>query len=76
MTGRKGVQNGLVRYGSYIAVVDPDEPFDQLLGRLSLVSYANYRRERQNLKLTLSRICKEYRFQHHTREYLANLEQR
>ena len=55
-TGRKCVQNVIVRYGRYIAFVDPLETFEQLLDRLSRVAYEGFARERRKLEFTLARV--------------------
>jgi hypothetical protein len=75
-TGCKCVQNGIMRYGRYVAFVDHLEIFEQLLDRLKKVPYEDFARERQELELKLAKVRKEHRFHHKRQIYLDELEQR
>jgi hypothetical protein len=74
ITGRKNIQEFILRYGPAAACLDYEEGLDQLLARLRLVSQADFLRERQCLTLLLRREQKQHRFRHHRPVYLHALE--
>lgn len=74
ISGRKNVQEFVIRYGSYVAFIDYPESLDQLLGRLNKVSQSEFLKERQALEVTLLREQKRYRFRHKRAAYLKELE--
>ena len=64
ITGRKSVNNFVLRYGSYAAFVDLAETKADLLNRLRQVDCAAYQQERQQLQLILDERREYYRFRH------------
>ena len=76
MSGRKNVQDFIIRYGAYVALVEPSESRDELLTRLAEVDQEALLKERKRLNLTLLDEAKSHRFRHHRTEYLAELEAR
>ena len=64
ITGRKSVNNFVLRYGAYAAFVDPCETKADLLNRLRHVDRAVYQQERQQLQLILDEQREYYRFHH------------
>lgn len=76
VSGRKNVQDFIIRYGAYAALVDEGESQDQLLARLEAVDQAEFLKERKRLNLTLLQETKIHRFRFHRADYLANLEAR
>jgi hypothetical protein len=76
VSGRKNVQDFIVRYGAYAALVDEVESLDELLARLEQVDQAEFLKERQQLNLTLIQEVKVHRFRFHRADFLAELEAR
>jgi hypothetical protein len=76
VSGRKNVQDFIIRYGAYAALVDEAESLDELLARLEQVDQAEFLKERQQLNLTLLQEAKIHRFRFHRADYLADLEAR
>jgi hypothetical protein len=76
VSGRKNVQDFIVRYGAYAALVDEAESLDELLVRLEQVDQAEFLKERQQLNLTLIQEVKVHRFRFHRADFLADLEAR
>ena len=76
MSGRKNVQDFIIRSGAYAALVEPSESRDELLARLAEVDQEAFLKERQRLNLTLLDEAKSQRFRHHRTEYLAEFEAR
>ena len=66
----------IIRYGAYVALIDPSESLDELLTRLPEVDQETFLKERKRLNLTLLDEAKIHRFRHHRPEYLAELEAR
>jgi len=64
ITGRKSVNNFVLRYGAYAAFVDLSETKADLLHRLRHVDRAVYQQERQQLQLILDGRREYYRFHH------------
>ena len=64
ITGRKSVNNFVLRYGAYAAFVDHSETKTDLLHRLRQVDRALYQQERQQLHLVLAEQRDHYRFNH------------
>jgi hypothetical protein len=64
ITGRKSVNNFVLRYGPYAAWVDLSETKAALLHRLSHVDRAVYQQERQQLQLILDERREYHRFHH------------
>jgi hypothetical protein len=76
VSGRKNVQDFIIRYGAYAALVDEAESLDELLVRLEQVDQADFLKERQQLNLTLLQEAKIHRFRFHRADFLADLEAR
>jgi hypothetical protein len=76
ISGRKNVQDFIIRYGSYVAFVDYQESLEELCDRLKKVSQDDFLKERQALDVTLLREQKRYRFRHKRAAFLQNLESR
>ncbi len=76
VSGRKNVQDFVIRYGAYAALVDEAESLDELLIRLEQVDQAEFLKERQQLNLTLLQEAKVHRFRFHRADFLADLEAR
>jgi hypothetical protein len=76
VSGRKNVQDFIIRYGAYAALVDEAESLDELLLRLEQVDQAEFLMERQQLNLTLLQEAKVHRFRFHRADFLADLEAR
>jgi hypothetical protein len=76
VSGRKNVQDFIVRYGAYAALVDQAESLDELLIRLEQVDQAEFLKVRQQLNLTLIQQAKIHRFRFHRADFLADLEAR
>jgi hypothetical protein len=75
ITGRKHVQNFLVRYGEFVTCVDYGETLPDLLQRLSAVSQADFLQERRRLDSSLLREAKRQSFRKKRIDYLQNLEE-
>ncbi len=76
VSGRKKVHDFIIRYGSYVALIDLSESLDDLLARMGEVDQEEFLKERKRLNLSLLEEAKIQRFQHHRSEYLAELEAR
>lgn len=76
VSGRKNVQDFIIRYGAYAALVDDAESQDQLLARLAEVDQVEFLKERNRLHLSLLQEAKLHRFRFHRAAYLAELEAR
>ena len=76
VSGRKNVHDFVIRYGSYVALIDPAESLDELLARMTEVDQEEFLKERKQLNLTLLEEAKIIRFQCHREKYLAELEAR
>lgn len=76
LSGRKNVQDFIIRYGAYAALIDDAESQDALLARLEQVDQAEFLKERKRLNLTLIQEAKIHRFRFHRADYLADLEAR
>lgn len=64
ITGRKSINNFVLRYGAYAAFVDLSETKADLLHRLRQVDRTLYQQERQQLHLVLDEQRDYYRFNH------------
>lgn len=64
ITGRKSINNFVLRYGAYAAFVDPSETKADLLNRLRHIDRAAYQQERQQLQLILDERREYHRFHH------------
>jgi hypothetical protein len=76
ITGRKNVQDAIIRYGSYLAFVDYQEGLEELLCRLKKVSQDDFLRERRSLDISLLREQKRHQFRYHRDQFLMELESR
>ncbi len=76
ITGRKSVQEFILRYGPFAAFIDYAESFDDLLARLRQVKSEDFKQARQALQKVQLRLKKLYRFRHHPDDYYRDLETR
>jgi len=76
ITGRKSVQEFILRYGPFAAFIDYTETFDDLLARLRQVKPKDFQQARQALQKVQLRLKKLYRFRHHPDQYFHDLETR
>ena len=76
ITGRKSVQQFILRYGPFAAFIDYAESFDDLLTRLRQVKPKDLKQARQAMQKVQMRLKKLYRFRHHPKEYYRDLETR
>jgi hypothetical protein len=76
ITGRKSVQEFILRYGPFAAFIDYGESFDDLLARLRQVKSKDFKQARQALQKVQLRLKKLYRFRHHPDLYFHDLEKR
>jgi len=76
ITGRKSVQEFILRYGPFAAFIDYAETFDDLLARLRQVKPTEFKQARQALQKVQLRLKKLYRFRHHPDHYFRDLETR
>jgi hypothetical protein len=74
ITGRKNVQDLLLRYGRYVTCIDQQESLSDLLSRLLLVTHDTFLHERQALTMILQREQKRFRFRRRRQIYLVDLE--
>ena len=76
ITGRKSVQEFILRYGPFAAFIDYTESLDDLLARLRQVKPKDFKQARQALQKVQLRLKKLYRFRHHPDKYFRDLETR
>jgi hypothetical protein len=76
ITGRKAVQEFILRYGPFAAFIDYAESFEDLLARLRQVQPKDFKPARQTLQKVQLRLQKLYRFRHHPDKYYRELETR
>ena len=76
ITGRKSVQEFILRYGPFAAFIDYAESFDDLLTRLRQVKPKDFKQARQAMQKVQLRLKKLYRFRHHPDKYYRDLETR
>ena len=76
ITGRKSVQEFILRYGPFAAFIDYAESLDDLLTRLRQVNPEDFQQARQTLQKVEARLKKLYRFRHHSDGYYRDLETR
>jgi hypothetical protein len=74
ITGHTSVNRFILRYGAYVAFVDPAETKTDLLHRLRYVDRAAYQRERQQLHHILAERRDYYRFCHKLDAVVKELE--
>lgn len=76
ITGRRSVNEFILRYGPFAAFIDYTESFDDLLARLRQVKAEDFKQARQALRKIETRLKKLYRFRHHPDEFYQELETR
>jgi len=74
-TGRKGTQDYLLRYGSYLAL-DQDEPEEVLLSRFRLVNPADLRPQRLAMRDRSKRSRVMWRFRHRRAAFCDDIKRR
>lgn len=76
ITGRKSVNEFILRYGPFAAFIDYAETFDDLLARLRQVKPDEFEQARQTLRKVETRFKKLHRFRHHPDKFYNDLETR
>lgn len=76
ITGRKQVQDFIVRYGEFVTYLDYEESLPALLERLQCVTQEDFLTERRLLDASILRETKRHRFRHHREKLLRHLEAR
>jgi hypothetical protein len=76
ITGRKNVQDFVLRYGSFAAFVDFAESEEELRNRLAQVGQADFLKERSALNMMVVKEQKIHRFRYHRQVFLTELEAR
>ena len=74
ITGRKTVQEFILRYGPFAAFIDYAETYDDLLARLCQVHHDDFKQARQAMQKVQTRLKKLYRFRHHPVAFFRDLE--
>jgi hypothetical protein len=73
--GRKSVHEFILRYGEWAVFIDPAETLDQVLQRLQQFDQAAFDQEYARFLQAQHRLQVLYRFRHHPRQCLKQLEQ-
>ena len=73
--GRKSVHEFILRYGEWAVFIDPAETFDQVLQRFQQFDQAQFDQEYARFLKAQHRLQVLYRFRHHPRRCLKQLEQ-
>jgi len=73
--GRKSVHEFILRYGEWAVFIDPTETFDQVLRRFQQFDQAEFDQEYARFLKAQRRLQVLYRFRHHPRRCLKQLEQ-
>jgi hypothetical protein len=73
--GRKSVHEFILRYGEWAVFIDPTETFAQVLGRFQHFDQAEFDQEHERFQKAQRRLQVLYRFRHHPRRCLKQLEQ-
>jgi len=73
--GRKSVHEFILRYGEWAVFLDPTETFDQVLRRFQQYDQAEFDQEYARFLKAQRRLQVLYRFRHHPRRCLKQLEQ-
>jgi len=76
ISGRKNVQDFVLRYGSFAAFIDYAESEQELCLRLARVAQTDFRKERNALNMIVVKEQKIYRFRFHPQTFLIELESR
>lgn len=76
VTGRKSVEQFVLRYGPYAAYLDPRETLADLLGRLPRVDAVLFAEARRKVRMHQARLRQPYRFRRQPKRYLKELETR
>ena len=74
ITGRKSVQEFILRYGPFAAFIDYAETVDDLLARLCQVYPEDFKHARLVMQKVQTRLKKLYRFRHHPVSFFRDLE--
>lgn len=73
--GRKSVHEFIIRYGEWAIYLDPSESFEQILQRFQQFNQAEFDLEYARFLKTQQHLRLLYRFRHHPRRCLTQLEQ-
>ncbi len=76
VTGRKSVEQFVLRYGPYAAYLDPRESLADLLERLPRVDTVAFAEARRKGRAHQARLHQPYRFRRQPKRYLKELETR
>ena len=76
VTGRKSVEQFVLRYGPYAAYLDPRESLADLLERLPRVDAMAFAEARRKVRTHQARLHQPYRFRRQPKRYLKELETR
>jgi len=76
VTGRKSVEQFVLRYGPYAAYLDPRESLADLFGRLPQVDAVTFAEARRKVRTHQARLHQPYRFRRQPKRYLKELETR
>jgi hypothetical protein len=74
ISGRKNVQDFVLRYGSFVAFVDYAEGEEELHNRLAQVSREDFLKECGALNMIIVKEQKIHRFRYHRPAFLSDLE--
>lgn|SRR5512147_530037 len=74
ISGRKNVQDFVLRYGSFVAFVDYAESEEELRNRLAQVSQEDFLKECGALNMIIVKEQKIHRFRYHRPAFLSDLE--
>jgi len=73
--GRKSVHEFIIRYGEWAVLVDPNESFEQVLHRVQQFDQTEFDEEYAQFLKVQHRFQVQYRFRHHPRRCLKELEE-
>ena len=73
--GRKSVNEFILRYGEWAVFIDPAETFEQVLQRFQEFDQVRFDQEYARFLKTQDRLQVLYRFRHHPKRCLKQLEQ-
>jgi hypothetical protein len=76
VTGRKSVEQFVLRYGPFAAYLDPRESLADLLARLPQVDAMAFAEARRKVRMHQARLHQPYRFRRQPKRYLKELETR
>ncbi len=75
INGHKSTHDFILRYGEWAVFIDPQESFEQVLGRIQQFKQKEFDHEYARFQTAQQRLQVLYRFRHKPRRCLAALEQ-